>query len=276
MNINNLFFHIHYCNSRQLNEPWKYKPKITRTLDHHEFIFITGGNGNIIIENKKYQAKEGMIFYICSDILQSIESDINNPLLFLSVHFSYVNVFFSDNKWDIRNETNILPLSSMQQLKDSYQIRDIFKKLVDSWNEKLPGYELISKALLQQLIFEIYRNKKMGNHNYSVSLKVENIIKYMSENIDSKLTLTELSARVQLSPTYLSRAFKYITGYSIIEFFNKMKIDKSKELIIEGNKKVKEVAKEVGFSDEFYFSRIFKKIEGMSPSEFYSKNVHEV
>lgn len=276
MKINNLFFHIHYCSMRQANAPWKYKPKITRTLDHHELILVTGGNGNIIIENKKYPAKEGMVFYICSNTLQSIESDIKNPLYFLSVHFSYADVLFMDNKWDIRNETLMLPLYPMQELKDCYQINDIFKKLVDSWNEKLPGYELITKALLQQLIFEIYRNNKKETHNYSVSLKIEKTIKYMHENVNRKLTLTELSDMVQLSPAYLSRAFKENTGYSVISFFNKLKVDTAKELIIDGNKKVKEIAQEVGFSDEFYFSRIFKKIEGVSPSEFYSKNVHGV
>ncbi|WP_310941691.1 AraC family transcriptional regulator [Clostridium estertheticum] len=43
---------------------------------------------------------------------------------------------------------------------------------------------------------------------------------------------------------------------------------------MEGDKKVKEVAQILGFTDEFYFSRIFKKIEGISPSEFYHRNVH--
>ncbi|GKX66672.1 AraC family transcriptional regulator [Inconstantimicrobium mannanitabidum] len=276
MNINNLFVHINYCNMRQANEPWKYRPKITRTLDHHELLLVTGGNGYITIDNKIYNAKEGMLFYICSNIKQSIESDLKNPLYFISVHFSYVDVIFSDNKWDIRNETKGLPLNPIQEVRDCYQINYIFRKMVESWNEKLPDYEFVSKTLLQQLIFEIYRNKKRENHNYSVSLKIENIIKYMRENINAKITLNELSNSAQLSPTYLSRVFKDNTGYSIIEFFNKMKIDKAKELIIDGNKKVKEVANEVGFSDEFYFSRIFKKMEGISPTEFYSKNVHDV
>ncbi|MDF2882622.1 MAG: btr 2 [Clostridiaceae bacterium] len=276
MSINNLFFYIHYCGSRQPNEPWKYKPIITRILEHHELIFITGGNGNIIIENKRYQAKEGMVFYICSDTLQSIESDIKNPLYFISVHFSYASVLFNDNRLDIKRENNILPLSPMEAVKDYYQINYIFRRLVNSWNEKLPAYELITTALLQQLIFENYSHKKRESGNYSVSLKIENIIKYMHENINGRLTLTELAQRVQLSPTYLSKVFKDNTGYSLIGFFNKMKIDKAKDLIIEGNKKIKEAAHEVGFSDEFYFSRIFKKIEGISPAEFYSKNVHGV
>jgi len=74
----------------------------------------------------------------------------------------------------------------------------------------------------------------------------------------------------------MSRTFKEATGYTIIEYFNKLKIDKAKELLIEGNKKIREVAQELGFVDEFYFSRTFKKAEGMNPSEFCSKIVHDI
>ncbi|MNN93050.1 HTH-type transcriptional activator Btr [compost metagenome] len=78
---------------------------------------------------------------------------------------------------------------------------------------------------------------------------------------------------MQLSYTYLSRAFKEITGYTVIEFFNKLKMDKAKALLLEGDMKIKDVAQTLGYSDEFYFSRLFKKMEGLSPSEFQSKNV---
>ena len=215
-----------------------------------------------------------MLFYLCPDVLHSIELDTEEPICCVTVHFSYASVSFNENKWDITNEVELLPLHFAQELKDYYQIDTIFKKLVNSWNAKLPGYEFMTKTLLQQLLIAIYQNIKKQNRNYSTSLKVEKIIEYMHQNINSKITLTELSEMVQLSPTYLSRTFKDTTGYSVIEFFNKIKIDKAKELIIEGNKKIKEVAQTLGFADEFYFSRIFKKIEGISPSEFYSKNVH--
>lgn len=276
MNINNLYFYIHYCNRRQSKEEWKNSKKIKRTLQHHEFLLITAGKGCIVNKNKEYKVREGMLFYICPNVEHSIEADVEKPMSFVSVHFSYSSVSFNNDKWAIRNEDETLPLNSMQQLKDYYQVENIFRKLVETWIAKLPGYEFISKALLQQLTFEILEDVKKQNQNYSTSLKVEKIIKYMHENINSKLTLTELSEMVQLSPTYLSRIFKETTEYSVIGFFNKMKVDKAKELIIEGNKKVKEIAQLLGFTDEFYFSRIFKKIEGISPSEFYNKNVHGV
>jgi AraC family transcriptional regulator, transcriptional activator for feuABC-ybbA operon len=274
MNINNLFFQLHYCNSKQPNEVLKYSRKINKTLQHHELIFITGGKGHIIAQNKRYQIKEAMLLYLCPNVQYSIEVDVEDSFNFLSVHFSYATVGFNDDKWDITKETDILPLDSVQVLKDYYQVNNIFKKLVEIWIAKLPGYEFISKTLLQELLFEIFENIKKNSHNYSNSLKVEKIIEYMHHNIDNKITLSDLSEQVELSSAYLSRVFKETTGYTVIEFFNKIKVDKAKELIIEGDKKVKEVAKILGFTDEFYFSRMFKKIEGISPLEFYYKNVH--
>lgn len=275
MNISNLFFHIHYCNMKQFDKALKYKFKATRTLKHHEIGLIIGSKGNIIIENKKYKINEGILFYISPDVPYFIELDIEKTAYFMTVHFSYANVIFNDSMWNFRNETEILPLHPVQELKDYYHIGEIFKKLVNNWYEKLPSYEFVTKNLLEQLIFEISESIKEQNHNYSTALKIEKIIKYMNQNINRKVTVTELSELVKLSPTYLSEAFKDVTGYSVIKLFNKMKIDKAKEMIIEGDKKIKEVAGLMGFNDEFYFSRMFKNIEGISPSEFYSRIVHE-
>jgi AraC family transcriptional regulator, transcriptional activator for feuABC-ybbA operon len=274
MNKNNLYFHIHYCNHRETYEDWKYKRKITRKLKHHELFLVTAGKGYITTENKKYSLKQGMLFYLKPNILHCIESDLSEPLNFLSVHFSFVHVNFYDDKWDLTTENKALELPPMQEFKNYYPVFYTFKKLVETWSIKLPAYEFLCKTMLQKLLFEIYDNLKRQNTNYSTTLKVEKIIKYLHENINRSVTLKELSELVSLSPSYLSRTFKDTTGYSIIEFFNKMKIDKAEALIIVGDKKIKEISESLGFKDEFYFSRLFKKIEGISPKEFYSKNVH--
>ena len=271
MNINNLFFHIHYCNGRQESGLLKNLSiiKINRTIRHHELIFINGGKGHLVINNKVYQLEAGSLLYICPNLQYSLESEGKDPLRCFTVHFSYAVVVLNGDRWNTTNATNMLPLDPMQILKDYYQVNNIFKNLVENWFAKLPGYEFITKTLLQQLLIEIYHNVKNNNQNYSTSLKVEKIIEYMRSNVDNRVTIADLCKLVKLSPAYLSGIFKETTGYSVIKFFNKIKVDKAKELIIEGDKKIKEVAKILGFTDEFYFSRIFKKIEGISPLEFY-------
>lgn len=274
MKLKNLFFYMRYCNSRLAHDTKNFKQKITRTLQHHELIFITGGKGMITVDRKRYQVNEGMLVYICPDQLHSIENNADVPICFFSVHFDFAQVTFNESSWSINGMVEKLPLNSLQQLKDYYYIEDTFKKMVETWQAKLPGYEFAAKTLLQQLLLAIVQNIRKQNQNYATSTKVERVIQYIHQNSNHKVTLAELAAMVQLSPTYLSRVFKDITGYSLTEFLNRIKVDKAKELMSEGNMKVKEVAEAVGFNDEFYFSRIFKRIEGISPSEYYSKIVH--
>jgi AraC-like DNA-binding protein len=140
---------------------------------------------------------------------------------------------------------------------------------------KGPSYEFVAATLLQQLFIWVSQNNIKQSKNHAISLKIDRIIEYMRKNINKKVTLEQLSRIAGLSMFYLSRAFKDSTGYPLIMYFNKMKVEKAKELLIEGKQKVKEVAYELGYTNEFYFSRIFKRIEGLSPTEFYSKNVYE-
>ncbi|WP_220101824.1 AraC family transcriptional regulator [Paenibacillus sp. S150] len=274
--LNHLFFHIHYCNFRAMNDTRRPSSRIRRTLDHHELVFVSAGKGSIVIDSKKYAFTAGMLFYLTPGLPHTIKMDVREPGVFQTVHFSYAHVGFQEGEWSVRAEAENLPLQAAQKLKDYYQVEEQFHKLVEGWNAKLPGYKYVSKTNFQQLLIAIYHNTKKQNQNYATSLKVERLIEYMRQNVHRKVTLTELSEQVQLSSTYLSRAFKEITGYSIIGFFNQLKLDAAKEMLLGGELKVKEVAGALGFADEFYFSRIFKKTEGISPSEFHSKNVHGV
>ena len=271
----NLFFHIHYCNGGINKTIAKSVSKISRSLQHHELLYAHDGNGTFKIGNKKYSIKKGSLLYITPHTPYSIEVDRNSPSGILTVHFSFAEVGFNDGKWNVMESTTALPLAPAQELQDTIPVEEQFQKLVDCWSTKLPGYEFIARTMLQQLLVTITQTVSKSSRNYAASLKVEKIIQYMHQNLNGKITLTELAKFVQMTPFYMSRTFKAATGYTIIEYFNKLKIDKSKELLIEGNKKVKDVAQELGFVDEFYFSRMFKKAEGMNPSEFCSKIVHE-
>lgn len=276
MNVKNLFFHIHYCNYRQSAEGPSRPIDLDRTLDHHELVFIARAKGKFGIGGKSYDLKDGMLLYIRPGLRHTLKTDPSVPGRFYSVHFSYARVNLGEDGWSIQEEPQTLPLEGAQSLKDYYQVEDAFKKLAETWDAKLPGYEFASKVKLQQLLIVIARNRKKARTPYSTSLKVERVIQYMREHLADKIALDELSSVAQLSPTYLSRAFKETTGYSVIEYFNKMKIDKAKEMMMDGHKRIKEVAGVLGYTDEFYFSRLFKKIEGRSPKEFYSKNVHGI
>ncbi|MFB8374074.1 AraC family ligand binding domain-containing protein [Paenibacillus taichungensis] len=129
-------------------------------------------------ESKRHTIQEGVLFYLQPDNPHLIEIELNDPISFLSVHFSYVQIEQDDNTWTVNKDIEMFPLSAVQQLQDYYQLEDVFKHMVETWYTELPGYEFNTKSLLQQLIIVIGQNIKKRHRNYSTSLKVEKIINY--------------------------------------------------------------------------------------------------
>lgn len=64
--VTDLFFQIHYCKGQKLKNSGKVTHRVTRTLQHHEFIFVSEADGSIAIGERRFQMKRGMLFYIKS------------------------------------------------------------------------------------------------------------------------------------------------------------------------------------------------------------------
>ena len=94
---------------------------------------------------------------------------------------------------------------------------------------------------------------------------------YIDGNYGRDLSLDEVSKAVDISPYYFSKLFKEETGENFIEYLTKVRISRAKELLTDPNVSIKEVCASSGYSDPNYFSRIFKKYEGVTPSEYREK-----
>nr|WP_150959943.1 AraC family transcriptional regulator [Aneurinibacillus sp. XH2] len=101
---------------------------------------------------------------------------------------------------------------------------------------------------------------------------VRDIISYLEGRLGSKLSLAEMSETLHMSKTKLKELFKRRTGYSLMEYFGQLRIDRAKSYIREESANFTEIADRLGFSSVHYFSKAFKKTTGMSPTE-YAKSV---
>ena len=106
--------------------------------------------------------------------------------------------------------------------------------------------------------------------NYKNRL-VHHIKKYICENLDKKLSLNEVSAHFGFSPNYLSQLFAHYAGCSFVEFITDEKIAAAKKMMDGGNRRIYEIAERLGFDNEFYFSKVFKKVEGCSPRDYMKR-----
>lgn len=100
---------------------------------------------------------------------------------------------------------------------------------------------------------------------------VENVKKYIDCNLSQRLTLQNTAMTFNISPNYLSQLFKKHTDSGFNEYVAQKKIEQAKRLLKQGNLKIYEIAEQLGFENAFYFSRVFKKIEGCSPRDFLNQ-----
>lgn len=98
--------------------------------------------------------------------------------------------------------------------------------------------------------------------------KVDQSIIYMQKNINKSLTIKDLANNVQLSESHFSKIFRNKTGSSPLDYFINLKMQEAIRLLINQSLKIKEVAFKLGYSDPYYFTRIFSKHIGSSPGTF--------
>lgn len=126
-------------------------------------------------------------------------------------------------------------------------------------------------AVEEKLISVVVRF--IGCHDSSI---VKQACEYVLEHIDEELSVKMLSERLYISKSYLSDIFKQKFGISLLEYITMVKIERAKRLLREENLKNYEIAYKLGFQDNEYFSKVFKKHTGMSLTEFRQKGTVNV
>lgn len=113
-------------------------------------------------------------------------------------------------------------------------------------------------------------NKDYKNHI------VINVKKYIKEHIKEKLTLNNVAEVFNISPNYLSVLFSKYNDIGFTDYINHSKIETAKQMMSDGDYKIYEISDILGFESAFYFSRVFKKIAGVSPRDYINKNCNPI
>lgn len=125
------------------------------------------------------------------------------------------------------------------------------------------------ETLLTQLeaAAKLLSNQKSPK-NAGFKKEVRDAMDFIHANYTEKITLDDVAQAVNLNSSYLCRIFKKDTGGHMFQYLNDLRMQKAATLMEAGNTYVREVAEAVGMSDQFYFTRVFKKYHQVSPSEY--------
>ncbi|MBL8024976.1 MAG: helix-turn-helix domain-containing protein [Fibrobacteres bacterium] len=269
-------------------------------LDFHshdfcELVFVLKGKGfhhlrKIGIEGEnKFEINAGDLFSVDTTVEHrytnkenlSIINILFQPSLFKDEQAVLANVNglfeFLVVEPMFRSETNF-----GQKLNLSSSVRsDIHKQIMqlhDELNAKRSGWQSAARAIFILLLVKIGRTytDSLNASGQEVEMAgkkgaVENAVAYMKENFANIKSLNSIADNVFLSPNYFCQIFKTSVGVSPWDFLTRIRLEEAKLLLETTDRKISDIAATVGFSDDSYFSKVFKTNFNCTPHQFRSK-----
>lgn len=229
------------------------------------FIYCTQGKGHFIIDDKKFEVTANEFLLVpATDKYLQYWADADDPWTIYWLHFRGrdLNEFNNSLKINLLNGPVQIPFN--QKALDIWNL--IYQSLETGYSiENLCNAAFCLYHFLATFVFvdkHILMEEKGGGNIVAESML------YMKSEIDKKLNVEDIAKKYNLSSSHFSSLFKKSTGMPPIDYFIHLKMQKACQLLYTSDEKIKVIALQLGYDDQYYFSRTFKKQMGMSPEQY--------
>ncbi|HKJ41816.1 MAG TPA: AraC family transcriptional regulator [Sunxiuqinia sp.] len=233
-------------------------------IDQTILIYTIEGGGKIIIGNHEFKIPKDHFFIIPEGVPHAYSADPEDPWSIYWIHFAG-----SKAKQLAKDGLQTIPVfrSSTSRINERLDLfNELFRNLERGFS--IENLEYINLCLPRLLGTFTHLSQYRAINEQFTKDPISQAINFMLENINGKFKLEELATAVKLSSSHFSRLFQSRTGHSPIEYFIQLKIQRACRLLDSIDLSVADVARETGFDDQFYFSRQFRKVMNMSPTEY--------
>lgn len=246
----------------------------------YEVYYLTSGKRNFFIKNQLYIANPGSIIFIAPDILHKTTNYSNGPYNCLIINFSpniFPDYFFQCKDFQKLLECDFFIMEPPQETKDF--LDSYVKAFSETLEIRTSSYELKLHSFLTDIVAtltELYKtNEKILHANRPTNLQhtVTEITKYISDHFYEDLTLDKISDKFFISTFHLCRMFKEITGISMHDYINTVRINEAKNVLDNMDIKISNLYKKCGFKSESTFIRTFKSKIGVTPLQYRKKRI---
>jgi AraC-like DNA-binding protein len=224
-------------------------------------VYALEGAARYEFDGRLYDVHQGDVMLFPRGFPHTGESVPANPWAFISVGFDVTTL-----RGGADEQLGSLRHHWRGAVTD--QISAMFPELHVAWTDKKPGYLVRCRALVMSALYALIREQTQPHLYGPHSQKIVSIISTMRRDYDRAYSVDALAQQAGLSPSHFRALFKQFTGLSVKEYQHRIKVSKAKELLLSGECNVTEAAARTGFSDIYYFSRLFKKVTGTNPSKY--------
>ena len=233
-------------------------------LDSYLFILVMSGTGSFTYMGKTCPLKSGDIIFIDCKKPYSHESTDSDPWELMWVHFN--GILLNQYYFYFSSKTTSIAFRP----KDQSQYSNILENLMILANKKSLDSELKASHLLNSLVTHILTDKtdQTSTEVHTFEDKTQQIKEFLDENFQKKISLDMITDEFFISKYHMSRKFKKTYGITIANYIIAKRITHAKELLRFTDMQIEEIGRTCGIEDNSYFNKVFKKIEGITSTEY--------
>lgn len=244
----------------------KYRFELKQT-SLYNFVYVIAGKGTYELNGAVWELGPGMVLHMAPDEHMILSSSQAEPLTYYSVHFLYFPIEWEGNQARLGAKGAPLPFDRVFPVHaDAAELEHRLKQLHQLWSDKNEGTEWTVRLQFLTLLKWLSEalTHKLRDEDETARL-ISDSMKYIQDHYQLSLERDKLARMASLSASYYSILFKRYSGYTPFEFINKIRLDKAKQLLRTTNEPISKIARDVGYQDPLYFTRLFAREVGMAP-----------
>ena len=241
---------VEYAVFRKTGPGWQIPE---RTIPNHELVFVTRGRGWIVLAGREQPVGEGDLIYFRPGRLHSLRTNSEDPMEFYGIHISLPEGMDALDLPEFSHRGFSEELPYLRETVRLWRRKDY----LDDWEADLAFSRLL-----------LHLSRRMEIAGSPCQRKVAAAIAFIHANTGRALAMEEICAVSGMKKSCLTRSFQRAVGIPPVAYSIRTRLERAKVLLANEGRSVRETAQMCGFLDEFYFSRMFRKQFGCSPTEF--------
>lgn len=250
--------------------------------DFYEILFLTQGEGIHTIDFQNYPVKPNTIFFLSPGQIHELylSEDVKGYIFLFTSSFYHFNktdpykLFELPFFYNLNQET---PPIYLENETEKQVITELFKNAIYENQQNLTDSEEAIRALLDLILIQckrIYPLSKIEEKANKGKILVKRFKQLIEEKSQENLSVKDYASLLAITPNYLSETVKSVTGRTSTDLINDRMILEIKRLLTHTDLGISEIAYQLNFSDQSYFSKYFKKLTSQSPLEFRNNSIN--
>lgn len=233
----------------------------------HGLFVIAGGMGNLMIRHVKFPVSMGKCYYAPPGTKVTAMPHFNSLDLYHIAFERLRGPEGNERLWRADN-SSFAPEGELFAGDDG-RLLELVNSLYNNGEDREELSVYRQRKLFHELVFEVIQTYAAHSEEQTNShAAIKRTIQYLQEHYNEELGRDELAKMANLSPEYYSQQFRAISGSSLTDYLAMLRIQHVKEKLLFTQERLAKIAKAVGYRDEYYLSRKFKKVTGLSPSAY--------